>query len=197
MGLDMYMYKATKPELNTRKVHKYSDLEKDGYAIFEPQADGTLPQRLNDLKPFLVRLRCLARYYDVDKIRETFNMPADTHWSGFGSNGVYFSGCTESGEYKSITIAHDQCDEFTYEKQSIFYVTTLDEVGYWRKHYTLDDKLTKHFMSARGVVVENCGYYRMTKAAMRIVENYVKKHDTEGVFYDPEEIRSLFYHNWY
>ena len=197
MGLDMYLYKAEKPELNTRKVHKYSDLSNEGYAIFEANEDGSLPHHLTDLRPFLVRLRCTARYYDIAKIRECFGLPEDAHWSGFGSDGIHFSGCTESGEYKRITIAHDQCNEFTYEKQSIFYVTMLDEVGYWRKHYTLDDKLTKHFMSTRGIVVENCGYYRMTKAAMHIVENYVKKYETEGVFYDPEEIRSLFYHNSY
>lgn len=197
MGLDMYMRKATKPNLNARKVYDHAELEKEDYTIFESNPDGSLPNYLKDLSPFMVKLRCIAEYFDCDKIGETFGFSDRPHWSGFGPDGIYFSGKDAEDNYKSVTIPRENIQNFTYKKKSIFYVTKLDEVGYWRKEYDLDEKLTRHFFHSRGVVVENCGYYRMTKAAMRIVENYTKKHGTEPVDYQPEDIRSLFYHNWY
>lgn len=197
MGLDMYMRKAIKPDLNARKVYTHEELEKQGYDLFEAEPDGSLAGYLKDLRPFMVKLRCIAEYFDCEKIGETFGFAGRPHWGGFGPDGIYFSGKDAEDNYKSVTIPRENIQEFTYQKKNIFYVTQLQEVGYWRKHYELDDKLTKHFMSARGVVVENCGYYRMTKAAMRIVENYTKKYGTEPVDYNPEDIRSLFYHNWY
>lgn len=197
MGLDMYIRKATKPNLNARKVYIHKDLQKQEYDTFEAESDGSLPSYLKDLKPFMVKLRCIAEYFDCDKIGEAFGFSERPHWSGFGPDGIYFSSRSATDEYKSVTIPHETIREFTYTKKSIFYVTKLQNVGYWRKHYELDDALTQHFLKTRGVVVENCGYYRMTKAAMQIVEKYTKKHDTEPVDYQPEEIRSLFYHNWY
>lgn len=195
MGLDMYMYKATKPQFNGHKVYNLADLE-DDFTCFAANEDGSLEERLSDLRPFLVRLRCWAEYYDVDKITEAFAMPDRARWGGFGPDGIYFH-AGEGDSYKSITIPHDAIQNFTIKKQNYFYVTKLEEVGYWRKHYDLDEKLTRHLFSTRQVVVENCGYYRMTKASMKIVDNYTKKHDTEPVLYEPEEVRNLFYHNWY
>ena len=191
------MKKATKPTLNARKVYAHEELSEQGYELFAAESDGSLPGYLKDLRPFMVKLRCIAEYFDCDKIGETFGFSERPHWSGFGPDGIYFSGRSATEDHKSVTIPRENIHEFTYKKKNIFYVTKLQEVGYWRKQYALDDKLTKHFMSSRGVVVENCGYYRMTKAAMRIVENYTKKYDTEPVDYNPDEIRSLFYHNWY
>lgn len=197
MGLDMYIRKANKPNFNARKVYSYEALQEQGYDLFEAEPDGSLAGYLKDLRPFMVKLRCVATYFDTDKITKTYDFKERVHWSGFGPDGIYFSGTAADGNERTVTIDREQIHQFTYQKKNIFYVTQLSEVGYWRKEYELDDKLTQHFMSSRGVVVENCGYYRMTKAAMRIVENYTKKHDTEPVDYQPEEIRSLFYHNWY
>ena len=197
MGLDMYMKKATKPNLNARKVYLHQDLYDQGYAIFEAEPDGSMAGYLKDLRPFMVKLRCIAEYFNLDKITETFGFAERAHWCGFGPDGVYFGGNDSDGNYKSVTIPREDIQSFTYKKKNIFYVTKLQEVGYWRKKYELDDALTRHFLKTRGVVVENCGYYRMTKAAMKIVENYTKKYGTEPVDYNPEEIRSLFYHNWY
>lgn len=195
MGLDMYLKKATKPEINARKVYNYEELSEE-YVCFHANDDGSLPEYLKDLRPFMVKVRCIAEYYDLDKIGERFGLGTKASWSGFGPDGVYFSSY-DNDDYKNITIPHDNINEFTYKKKTIFYVTKLQEVGYWRKQYELDDRITKHLMATRGVVVENCGYYRMTKASMRIIDSYNKKYDCEPIDYTPEEIRSLFYHNWY
>ena len=198
MGLEMYLYRAQKPSLEVNKVYHYDELEKAGYYVFDANPDGTIPEYIKDLKPFLLKVRCVASYYNLDKVAETFGFDAGANLCGCGPDGVYFAN-GNSENHQQVIIPREQMPDFTDEKENTFYVTLLRRVMYWYKHYELDDKLMHHFACTRGMSAETHAYFRMTKAAMRIVKNYIKKcyikeYGTEPKDYNPDDIRSLFYH---
>ncbi len=190
MGLDMFMYKAEKPQLNPQKRYTHASLEKEGFVIFEAKEE--LPDKLLDLKRFLVKVTVPAQYYNVEKIQKDFNLHEVPHWSGFGPDGYYFS--SSHPEDKSVTIPDQDMPQYLVTRDGTFWITKLTEVGYWRKEYDLQDKI--HTLYKRQLI-RNCGYYRLTKAQLTSIDAFCRKHDLEIFEWEPEDVGSLFYHEWY
>lgn len=189
MGLDMYLIKAVKPNIDARNVYELDMLERQ-YTCFEATEDGNIPEDKKDLTPFLVKVHCLAVCFDMDKIVKAYNLPNDVYCSGIGSNNVYFI-AGNGDNCKSISIAREELKNYTCKKKKIFYITKLCDIAYWRKEYALDDALSEYFLKARNVVIENGGFYRLTKAAIKIIEKYDKR------FISFDEMSDLFYRNSY
>lgn len=189
MGLDMFMYKAEKPKLDPRKRYTYADLEKEGFSIFEGE---DLSQKVLDMKKFLVKVTVPTEYYNVEKIQKDFGLHEVPHWSGFGPDGWYFS--SHHPEDKSITISDQDIHNYLVTRDGTFWITKLTKVGYWRKEYDLQDKIYALYKRAP---IRNCGYYRLTKAQLTSIDAFCRKHDLEIFEWDPEDVGSLFYHEWY
>ena len=189
MGLDMYVTKAVKPNINASNVYELETLERQ-YTCFAATEDGTIPEDKKDLTPFLVKVHCLAAYYDMDKIAKAYNLPNDISCAGIGLNSILFIGGNGDNQ-KSISITHKELKNYTCKKEKIFYITKLDDVAYWRKEYALDDALSEYFLKARNIIIENGGFYKLTKAAIKIIEQY----DKRCIAFD--EMSNLFYHNSY
>jgi hypothetical protein len=189
MGLDMFMYKAEKPKLDPRKHYTYADLEKEGFSIFEGE---DLSQKVLDMKKFLVKVTVPTEYYNVEKIQKDFGLHEVPCWSGFGPDGWYFS--SHHPEDKSITISDQDIHNYLVMRDGTFWITKLTKVGYWRKEYDLQDKIYALYKRAP---IRNCGYYRLTKAQLTSIDAFCRKHDLEIFEWAPEDVGSIFYHEWY
>lgn len=187
MGLDMYVYKASKPiGLQSDIVYNYNDLREQGYSMFEAN-DVENQKWFADLIPFSVRVQCIAEYYDIATISKKFGLGDNAHWSGFGPDGFYFI-----GNNKEIIISDEEIKQYCIKKQKDWYVTNIDEVAYWRKHYELQDALHSAY-NAKDILVENCGYYVLDQKMLSIIRKMGK---TEFGLEDYEK-GTLLYHEWY
>ena len=184
MGLDMYIFKAEKPNLDTGIVHDYDKLRNDGYSLFDKEDIDT--PMLSDLKKFCVLIKAKAQYWDTEKIQKHYNLKERPHWCGCGPEGNYFG-------YYGIdhnTISEEDSRQFGFEKETEFWATFVDEVAYWRKAYSLQNRIHNAF---KRKPIENCGYYRLTKAQLAMI----RRNDPYDRQLSDEDVGSLFYHEWY
>ena len=69
MGLDMFIYRCSKPRLSKDRVYDSYDL--DGIVLSPEEIDS---QMFKDLKPYCVEVRVMNHYYDMEKIRKDFDL---------------------------------------------------------------------------------------------------------------------------
>lgn len=187
MGLDMYVYKVKKPTgLKKNVTYNYDDLRNLEYSMFEAD-DVENELWFADLLPFCVKVRCTAQYYDTQRIAQSFNLGANTMWCGFGPKGFYFRG--DNGE---ITIPDENIEEYCIAKEKDWYVTSMKEVAYWRKHYELQDALYSIY-ATKGIEIENCGYYALKPDVLDVINTLSKKKFGLGRY----KTETLMYHEWY
>lgn len=188
MGLDMYMYKASKPQLKGQKW-TYEGLEQAGYSMFPVKDEIT--RDMKDLRKFMVKITVPTEYYDVQKIKETFNLRNTPYWSGFGPDGWYFS--TSHRDDPSVTIPDDQIKDYLVTRDGTFWVVKLDEVGYWRKEYDLQDMIH----ALKRVPIANCGYYCLTSTQLKKIDAFIRANDIEPFECSAEDAGYIYYHEWY
>ena len=184
MGLDMYIYKASKPTgINTDIIYDYEALQNRGFSLFAAEnAEGE--KWFADLMPYCVKVRCVAEYYDVPRIAKAYNLGENAYWCGFGPDGTYFI-----GDNKKITVTNEEVEKFCIKKEEEWYVTHIKEIAYWRKHYKLQDWFYEHIDG-----VENCGYYILDADLITEMNGEFNESVSED---DPTEEEALFYHEWY
>ena len=187
MGLDMYIYKASKPtEINDSIIHNYQNLSDKGYSMYDV-SDVENEAWFAALMPFCVKVRCVAEYYDIARIAEAYELGENAHWCGFGPDGTYFIGSN-----KEVAISDEEVQKFCIEKEKEWYVTSIDEVDYWRKNYKLQEALYKAY-NKKGIAVENCGYYKLDDEILEIIKK-LSGHECNLDMYNTE---TLMYHEWY
>ncbi len=187
MGLDMYVYKASKPvELRTDIVYNYNTIRDKGYSLYEA-LDVEGEAWFADLMPFCVKIRCVAQYYDIPRIAEVYDLGENAHWSGFGPNGLYFIGSN-----KEVTIPDEEVEQYCVEHEREWYAVCIEEVAYWRKHYELQTEIHNLYKN-KGVTIENCGYYLLDETALNIIKE-LSHTDNQLELYNAN---TLLYHEWY
>lgn len=184
MGLDMYIYKASKPTgIRTDIVHDYAALQDRDFSLFEAEnVEGE--KWFADLIPYCVKVKCVAEYYDVPRIAKAYNLGENAHWCGFGPDGIYFI-----GDNKEVAVPDEEVKKFCIKKEKEWYVVHIEEVAYWRKHYTLQD----WFYENLGYV-ENCGYHILNAD---LIAEMNAEFDEDVAEEDPTDNEALFYHEWY
>lgn len=187
MGLDMYVYKATKPTgFKKKTTYDYDKLREKDYCMFEA-TDVEDAKWFADLMPFCVKINCVAKYYNMPYIAHKFNLGENAHWCGFGPDGVYFK-----GDNREITIPDNDINRYCIRKEKEWYVTKIKQVAYWRKHYELQDALHDAY-KINGVDVENCGYYKLNDSILGIIKKMSKTKFGLGRY----KTETLMYHEWY
>ena len=201
MGLDMYIYRASRvSEENLKVMNGMSRSDIDAQfprALVITDEDYRENATLYaEILPYMSSIKVDNEYVDLAKIKRDNNIPEDAYVSGQSYDGTkagyHF---TVSGNKESYQV------ELPYEEMEKNYVFTrtddarivyIDEVYYWRKAYEIQDMFyAKH-------PVENCGYYKLSCDELEAI---AKKKD-EGVYplvedFVDDEDTAYFYHEWY
>jgi len=185
MGLDMFMYKATTPGIDSNKIHDYDDLKAMGYSIFD---DEDIKEKYRkDIKQMAVPCMVMAEFTDWDKMRSDLGTVEIPEIYGI-TRGLYFL----SADGRNFTITEENFHNYIYQKAKKFWVIKFDRIGYWRNEHDLQDYIYS-LKKKKKVDVENCGYYLMSSEQLELIDNET---DGEYALRDYKDDK-VYYHEWY
>lgn len=185
MGLDMFIFRATKPSVNQTMIYEPRDFS---LSIPEKEIEGGMHY---DIFPYLSEAQVRAEYYDMDKIRSDFDLSAKASISRVSAEGI---GVSDSVQDKRVSISQEDVDsKYTKMEIETRYVCNLEEIHYWRKAY--DVKGWFHDNLSADYVV-NCGYYLVDE---ELISAYNDAFPDDPILFagSQDENSALFYHEWY
>lgn len=173
MGLDMYILEVSKPKA-------YS-----GDYLQIPVAD--FEDKFNDILPYCEKIFLETQFINNKQIEKDYNIPENANKVGayYGKDEISYT--YNTGE--KITLSTKDYEKYFYTEPVEYYITTEEEVCYWRKHYDLQKFIYQLIENERDIQVENCGYYNLS---IDMIKEINRKFD-ENI---PEK-DNLFYHEWY
>lgn len=188
MGLDIFLYRVTKPHNIENRVYTREELA--SMELSAIPASLLQCQEAEDLAPYCREIQLKIPYINIEKIREDYDLPESAEvvmQSGDGSICV----STDSGESDYIDISHKVLQEkylkIEVESYAAFHKT---EVGYWRKDYDIADFFSEQIEKT----VENTGYYAVSA---EILERFNEEFNVSVPVEDPSEESAIFYWEWY
>ncbi len=202
MGLDMYVYRATRPTegevcgLKGRSMKQIEELL-PGVSSFD-LSDDDVKVRLKFVRPWMTVIRRKHEAWDMEKLRADAGVPDDAVWWGTDYEDgtvVFHYGGKDGGEefdidLKKATAGREK--EFLVVEQHSYGLVRLDQVAYWRKNYDLQEAVTWAWRAEHpDEELLNCGYYPLNAGMLEMING-----EREG---DLERIpgTELFYHEWY
>lgn len=197
MGLDMYLYKFSKPRKTVEELNKKSadDLRNAGYFVFFKE-DSELPANFDAIRHLALEVNVDANYINFKKIREDFHIPEDAYVVGesYSSDKIGYSFEFPSHEHKHIDIPTDEFEaKYIFTQKSPAYCIEGEQVGYWRKHYDLEDA----FYAACDTDIENCGYYPFNDQMWDVLQQYDEEQYANVKDYRNDPDCVICYHEWY
>lgn len=198
MGLDMFVYRVSKPHLDDELVYDYSDLDGiiiSAYDVDDPavteltsKSDVTV-RKLTDLLPYTQLVKVRFKEYDMKRIQKDFGLPEQSYIGGSSSAKITVKS-RNGGKELEIPMS-------TVKKKYIVDVVEnclfakCEEVMYWRKAYDVQ----AWFHGEIQPDVENVGYYILDEY---LLKEYNEKYpDYRFPFEIPCGESALFYHEWY
>ena len=185
MGLDMYLYKATKPDI---QFGIYDERDACIQNLMLIPNDEHKEDMYRSLEPFMTRIQVSEKIFNTEKIAQDYGLTGRVHISSSSRNGFTFT-----GENKNTGLIPVEVVEKHYTKPNIRTVFAVDvsQVYYWRKAYDVQDLIH----NSLDCYIENCGYYPISDD----VADAIKEIDDE---FDPEIVKResdscIFYHEWY
>lgn len=191
MGLDMYAYgvkkisaerrdqiTALKQDLTHNRlflVLSYKELNSPDYIAF---------------KPYMTEVTCTIQETDMKKFLTDHGVPTNAELVGHSICGnqrswTFIDPLTQNHIQVSAT-TQELLDNYTSPYVRKRYVAFMNQIGYWRKAYDVDEAIQKAF----GREVENCSYAYCNEAMLDIM----KDNGLEG---NPADYDAVFYHIWY
>ena len=154
MALDMYLFKLTKPELDTTKVYTESELKDISYATVEDvNTDKLIPQKMLD--NFTVKIKIAIKYWDKEKLYKTFQQAHPTIYKGLYTkdkvftpenvgfeekNGYIFTlvdTARDDGPGIEISIKNEaQLEHYSTSKEAEFYAWKTEELAHQEEGLT-------------------------------------------------------------
>ena len=196
MGLDMYLYKFTKPETSAQELSKmtYEELQQNDYHVFSKY--GELPDNFQAIMPFTIETDVEAEYVDFDAVKKHYHIPDDARCVGesYSSQEIGYTFCISEKEHKHIDIPMKEFkSKFLVTRRTPIYCIQSEQVGYWRKNYELQDSLTE----ACNIPIDNCGYYPLNTDMWKVLEKMDPKtyEKIKDYRHDPDCI--IAYLEWY
>lgn len=189
MGLDQYIYRVRKPQLEDRvyTVEELGKLNLTKNSVVDFETNTNL---FAQLAPYTVKRDVEGEYYNVERMIADYHLPANSHIVSFGSDGVELLGTNERGEYVKQQISEEEIFE-KYIKIEVHphYIWEEIEEDYWRKNYDLQDWI-------RNVIegVDNTGYYILNADLIAEINEAFNSNISEE---DPTEESAVFYWEWY
>ena len=194
MGLDMYVYRVKKPQLE-EKTYTAEEISKMGLSsanVNEVEHEMSL---LEQILPYTVVRNVTGSYLDKGKIIADYNLPKDSYVGMISHKGIQISGQNGNGERVSQCVPSSVIQEkYIIYKTVPTYIWNMEEEAYWRKHYELQEWFYNIIEDAHDTQVENCGYYVLDADMIAEMNARFGEHVPEE---DPTEDEALVYHEWY
>lgn len=213
MGLDMYIYKFNK--IDKKEINKYRGCNSAEipYRNFTNTAIAEEPYLYEDLKLFLHPIQIMFNIFDVEKccIDHGCDLSKICGMS-FGATLKY-----SFSDGKSLELSKEEFDSYCHDSLRDAFLFSREEVCYWRKEYDLQDiiheaheKKKQAYFDKKGitpdvtdVVIQNCGYYALTRSERSKIVKYLRKVDESeykeyiDALTDYDNYPKLFYFEWY
>ena len=184
MGLDSYIFRIKKLRMVNR-VYTTSELDSAGYSYeFVENAEKNM-HRYDDLLPYMERKMVTAEFYDMEKIKEDYNMTS-VYLSSVCWPEIGFSGKDAEGNHVTYTINNAIVQErYTIEKTLEAYIWYKEEeIHYWRNNHELQEWMQADNIQYCVLGVDNI--------------KYINEHfDANIPLEEPDEESALFYYEWY
>lgn len=190
MGLDQYIYRAKKPQLEER-VYESAEIDSmlNMHRVFLVDAEDEM-DLIEQLLPYTVVREVKAKFMDDKKMFADHGIPKNAYMCYMSSVEITYTWTDENGKRNEKTIAMREVDEkYTIEKVLPCYIWESEEVQYWRKHYELQDWIYDHIDG-----VQNTGYYILDADLIRELNKEFDEHIPKE---DPDDESALFYWEWY
>lgn len=190
MGLDQYIYRVRKPQLEER-VYKGEEITSTlgMHYTFLRDAEQDF-DRIEQLIPYTVVRDVESSFVNSKKIREDYHLPDNAFVSYMSNAEITYSGQAENGNRVEQTISMREIEE-KYITAAVLpaYIWESEEVQYWRKEYDIQDWIYDHIDG-----VQNTGYYLLDAALIRELNKEFDEHLPKE---DPDDESALFYWEWY
>ena len=189
MGLDMYVYRIKKAELEERKYTtiELSNLGLSYVCVEDAHDDISLYAQL---LPYTIKRNASAECYDIEKMIADFNLPSNSHIGMYSYEMIVLYGTTDDGKYVKQEIFREDIEKkYTITKTSTYYIWESENIAYWRKHYDLQDWIYDTLEN-----VDNTGFYILNAD---VITELNKKFDEYLPEEDPTDESALFYWEWY
>lgn len=194
MGLDMHLFRVkTIPQSCIDKMRGKTaeeiQNEWSNSLIFDPSKEtGT-----TDLLPYAKKIEIIARYFDLCKIKECYNIPQDAWISGESVSDTehHFSFC-EDQKSIGVSIPNDEIKKFIFSRIERRYIVFVEELYYWQNAYIIQDAFYERFP------IVNCGFHQVNNESLKeICEEAMAKNDFLELPIYCEDDEGIFYHEWY
>lgn len=196
MGLDMFLYKAKRPEYqkDDEFISKKWLLER-GFSCI-------LKEDINDsercLLPYCREDAVMVDFHDMRQIMIDYGCNPDKCKISFSYRSNKKIGLTiyKNNEIiKEIQLTNEELDEkYKFESLEEVYVVKLEEVGYWRKAYDLQE----YIYSMLDYNVDDCEYKKLSKEQVLKILDYDDSGQVNTDFFEDEsEDCAYFYYEWY
>ena len=198
MGLDMYAYRLRKPtekELeNIKTTGKIPD-----HFITIPK-DNINENSCRDIKPFAELTPVKMKYINMEQIRKDNDIPDNMYCfcTRYREDAIWYKFVHEN-ESKGIVVSHkDIEDKYTITSIEDRYIAHIDDVGYWRKEYNLQDTLHELYDG----YIENCGFHKCSPEMIKAMLDEKYNNETYGIGIKSTaavttEDEDIFYEEWY
>ena len=190
MGLDHYIYRVRKPQLEER-VYESAEIDNmpNMHRAFLKDAEEEM-ELIEQLLPYTVVRDVESQFINAKKLFEDYNIPENAHMCYMSSFEITYAGTDENGKRVEKTVSTREIDEkYTIKKVLPCYIWESEEVQYWRKHYELQDWIYEHIDG-----VQNTGYYILDADLIRELNKEFDEHIPKE---DPDDESALFYWEWY
>lgn len=184
MGLDMYLYRAS-------KTNNFDEAQFQMPAEYADGKDGKYAALVKQIRPFLTKVKHKTALYDTEKIAADYGMSEPVHVSIICGDGrvTFMDAKGRQAEIKGKDID----EKYTRYEVLTYYICKLEEIAYWRKHWDLEEAIE----AACSVKVENCGYYHMTRKMMNVVRRIDPTKYNDKLAGIDLSARDIFFHIWY
>lgn len=192
MGLDMYVFRIRRVNLNNRI---YSHDEIDALNLTTCTVDGfeRAGSAMEQLRPYASKIQVVNDYYNLEQIIQDYKLPANSHIGMISGSGITVSGRDSNGQRVSADISSAEINsKYIISKTEDAYAWNSQQVAYWRKHYSLQEM----FYDLIGDV-ENCGYYKLSREMIEALYDEYAEDVGAIPLEDATDDVALFYHEWY
>ncbi len=189
MGLDMYVFRVTKPQLDPGIVYDRSALS--GVIIDESDVDAPMYRQL---LPYCAKVRVINHYYDMEKLAAEYGI-TNAYIGGYSfiQSEVKISLCGDKNGKNFYEQVPSELinSRYTIDREETCFVCSCEEVRYWRKEYNIQDWFYEHIPGE----IENTGYYALSEETIR--QFNIAFPDDALPVEPPSKESALMYHEWY
>lgn len=189
MGLDQYIFKITKAELEEcdYKADELREMRLNFISLKEAHDNMDL---YSQLLPYTIQRNVSDEFINTEKIIEDYNLPKESYIGMMSYEKIVVRGKNDNGEYVEQEIYREEIDKkYTITKTEPYYIWKSEEVAYWRKYYDLQDWI---YETIDGV--DNTGYYILDAETIMELN---RKFKTYLAVQEPTDKFALFYWEWY